>query len=224
MTQAINIILVDDHAILRQGLRMLLTQQEHIHIVGEASSGEEIIQQATRLQPDLILLDLMLPDTSPSQLLPEIRRVSPRSKILILSGITEAKPVYEAVDTGIDGYALKNMKTPELVQAIEEVAKGNSYLHPSVTRLILFRAANDNSASAHLTNAIASDKLPLLTKREIQVLKLMASTATNHQIAERLVVGEETVRTHVKNILKKLGTPTRTQAVIEAVRMGIISV
>lgn len=223
-TDCIRILLVDDHAILRQGLRILLGQQPHLSIVGEADSGESTISAALVYQPDLILLDLLLPDMPSSELLPQLRRVSPKSRILILSGIEAAEPVFAAVDAGIDGYALKNMGTKDLVRAIEEVAAGNSYLHPSITRIVLFRASQSHSSSMQLTEDVEDDELPLLTKRQIQVLKLIASTATNREIADQLVVSEETIRTHVKHILRKLGASTRTQAVVEAVRMGIISV
>lgn len=210
---------------LRQALRVLLNQQAHLDIVGEVGTGEETVHAAMRLQPDLILLDLILPDSQPSTLCPEIRRVSPQSRILILSGVEDAAQVYQAVDAGINGYALKNMSSAELLEAITEVASGGSYLHPSITRLVLHRAAHsgpdEGRPSTPLTEGLSANAL---TKRQKQVLMLMASTATNREIAERLVVSEETVRTHVKNILKKLDTSTRTQAVVEAVRLGIISV
>ena len=221
----IQILLVDDHAILRQGLRILLESQPDLHITGEAGRGEAAVGAALKLQPDLILLDLFLPDVSARELLPELRRVSPRSRVLILSGNESADAVYEAVDAGIDGYALKNMNTADLVNAIHEVASGNSYLHPTITRLVLFRVAQTQPAASGAASRASDPDVPAyLTKRQMQVLALLATTATNREIAERLRVSEETVRTHVKHILKRLDVSTRTQAVVEAVRLGLIEV
>lgn len=223
-TTHIQILLVDDHAILRQGLRILLNSKPDLHIVGEAGSGEAAVNAALKFQPDIILLDLFLPDVATRDLLPELRRVSPRSRVLILSGNEAADAVYEAVDAGIDGYALKNMETADLVNAIHEVAAGNSYLHPTITRLVLFRVAQTQPAGGAAFRAGDPDAPARLTRRQMQVLTLLATTATNREIAERLRVSEETVRTHVKHILKRLDVSTRTQAVVEAMRLGLISV
>lgn len=215
----IRLLLVDDHATIRQGLRFLLEQNADIRVIGEAGSGREARSATLRLQPDLILLDLRLPDATPEDLCPELRELSPHSKILILSGVEDADPVYRAIDAGIDGYALKASDSAELVTAIRQVMTGNSYLHPTITRLILHRAGKTLS-----TDKQSAEPSSNLTKRQRQVLMLMASTATNRDIAERLVVSEETVRSHVKGVLRKLGQSNRTQAVLEAVRLGIIKV
>ncbi|MGB1249464.1 MAG: response regulator [Candidatus Promineifilaceae bacterium] len=215
----IRLLLVDDHAAIRQGLRFLLEQNADIRVIGEAGSGREARSATLRLQPDLILLDLRLPDATPEELCPELRELSQHSKILILSGVEDADPVYRAIDAGIDGYALKASDSAELVIAIRQVMTGNSYLHPTITRLILHRAGKARTSDKH-----PHTTSPNLTKRQHQVLMLMACTATNRDIAKRLVVSEETVRSHVKGVLRKLGQSNRTQAVLEAVRLGIIKV
>ncbi|MCB0032385.1 MAG: response regulator transcription factor [Anaerolineales bacterium] len=215
----IRVLLVDDHVSLRQGLTILLNQQPQIDIVAQASNGMEALEKAAALKPDVVLLDLMLPDMEPTALCFQLRQVSHKSKILVFSGIDDGEKVYTAVDAGIDGYAVKSMNTADLTNAISQVASGQSYLHPTITRLILHRAASDHKPAALLATAP-----PRLTERQLEVLLLMASTSTNGEIAERLTVSEETVRTHVKNILRKLNVSNRTQAVLEAVRLGIITV
>ncbi len=215
-TRTTRILLVDDHAAIRQGLRFLLEQESSFRVVDEAGTGAEAKRATLAKQPDLILLDLRLPDVRSDDLIPDLRRLSPGARILILSGIEDADPVYRAVDAGIDGYALKAIDSAELINAIKQVMAGNSYLHPSITRLVLHRAGRIRNAP---TTAPAR-----LTKRQRQVLILMASTATNRDIADRLMVSEETVRSHVKTILRKLNVANRTQAVLAAVKLGIIKV
>ena len=140
---------------------------------------------------------------------------------MILSGSEDAARVYEAIDAGIDGYALKNVDSAELITAIEQVMLGNSYLHPTITRLVLHRTA---LAHRSVSTSDAPNPSAMLTKRQMQVLMLMTCTSTNREIAERLVISEETVRSHVKGILRKLGQTNRTQAVLEAVRIGLIKI
>ncbi|MDJ0757556.1 MAG: response regulator transcription factor [Ardenticatenaceae bacterium] len=213
----ISVLIVDDHTTLRQGLTLLLGQQNDIKPLAGAHDGQEAIQLAAEHQPDVILLDLVLPDISATKLLTALRQKAPYSKILVFSGIEDGDQVYEAIDAGIDGYALKSMDVSHLAEAIRQVAAGYSFLHPAITRMVLHRAAQKN-------RPVPNRAPESLTKRQHQVLMLMASTATNAEIAERLLVSQETVRSHVKTILRKLDVPTRTQAVLEAVRRGIISV
>lgn len=213
----IRLLLVDDHAVMRQGLRFLLERCDRLRVVGEASSAQEAMGAALRLRPHIILLDLILPDMNIGAICTELRRLCPDTRILILSGTSETHHVFEAVDAGIDGYALKNMDTADLITAIEQVAAGQSYLHPTITRTLLHRTARAHRRPSAVDGAAVN-----LTPRQKQVLMLMTSTSTNREIAERLNVTEETVRSHVKMILRKFDKPTRTQAVLEAVRLGII--
>ncbi len=211
----IRLLLVDDHAMLRQGLRLALDLQPDMQVVGEAGSGREGIDLAARARPDVVLLDLNMPDMDGVEVFRRIRRVAPQAKVLILSGIHADARVYATVEAGVDGYIVKDATTSELVTAIRSVASGGAYFHPMITRAI--------------TNYVRGPAQPAamdarLTSRELVVLQLIATSATNKAIAEQLHVSEETVRTHVKNILRKLDQPTRTQAVFEGIRRGLISI
>uniref|UniRef100_A0A7C1JMN9 Response regulator transcription factor n=1 Tax=Caldilinea aerophila TaxID=133453 RepID=A0A7C1JMN9_9CHLR len=208
----IRILIVDDHTVVRRGLTMVLSLQRDFLVVGEAGSAAAALHMAEVLQPDLILLDLALPDRSGSAIVPELRRVAPQCRILVLSGAQDARLVQAAVDARVDGYAPKEVTPAELADAIRRVANEESYIHPDVLHLL--RRTSGQPETTH----------PSLTRRELEVLQLMATMATNREIAERLIVSEETVRSHVKSILRKLDQPNRTQAVIAAVRCGLIEV
>lgn len=191
--QPIRILIVDDHAVVRRGLVMVLALQPDFAVVGEAGSAAAAMAMAAALQPDLVLLDLALPDQEGSAAVP-------------------ARLIQAALSADIDGYVPKEVTPHELAAAIRRVASQESYIHPDILQVVSRSAAR--SEPAHLA----------LTRRELEVLQLMATMATNREIAERLVVSEETVRSHVKSILRKLDQPNRTQAVIEAVRRGLIEV
>lgn len=208
----VRILIVDDHTVVRRGLTMVLSLQRDFLVVGESGSAAAALHMAETLQPDLILLDLALPDRSGSAIVPELRRVAPHCRILVLSGAQDARLVQAAVDARVDGYVPKEVTPAELADAIRCVANEESYIHPDVLHLL--RRAPGQPEIGH----------PPLTRRELEVLQLMATMASNREIAERLIVSEETVRSHVKSILRKLDQPNRTQAVIAAVRSGLIEV
>lgn len=212
----IRVLLVDDHAMLRQGLALALALQPDIAVIGEAGSGTEGVRLADELRPDVLLLDLNMPDMDGIEVLQRARRVSPATRVLILSGIHADARVYATVVAGVDGYIVKDATTSELVGAIRSVAAGDAYFHPMITRALTSYLQRPPTMPA----AVQSQ----LTPRELDVLQLMATSATNKHIAQQLHVGEETVRTHVKSILRKLNQPTRTQAVLEGVRQGLISI
>jgi len=218
--QSIQILIVDDHAIVRQGLRMVLSLRPELTIVGAVGTAAEALQMTLDKQPDLILLDLVLPERDGVTLIPELRKLSPKSKILILSGVQNVSLVRKAVAAGTDGYVLKEVTPDELTQAISQVHAGQSFMHPQITAIL-----SQQIASEHSHNETSQDRpafIPPLTKREQDVLVLMATQSTNREIAKRLSVSEETVRTHVKGVLRKLNQPSRTQAVVEALRLGLI--
>lgn len=210
--QPIRILIVDDHAVVRRGLVMVLALQPDFAVVGEAGSAAAAMAMAAALQPDLVLLDLALPDQEGVAAVPALRRAAPGCRILVLSGAQDARLIQAALSADIDGYVPKEVTPHELAAAIRRVASQESYIHPDILQVVSRSAAR--SEPAHLA----------LTRRELEVLQLMATMATNREIAERLVVSEETVRSHVKSILRKLDQPNRTQAVIEAVRRGLIEV
>jgi DNA-binding NarL/FixJ family response regulator len=219
--KSLRILIVDDHTVVRQGLAMVLGLQPDFQVVGETGTGKQALELCATLRPDLVLLDLTLPDMNGAAVAHQLREISPETRVLILSAVQDAERVFAAVDAGVEGYVLKEIAPQELAAAIRQVAEGQVYLHPAITRLILQRAAKGMKTDEP---APASVQHPRLTPRELEVLELMATTATNREIAARLVLSEETVRSHVKNILRKLDQPTRTQAVVEALRMGLIQI
>jgi DNA-binding NarL/FixJ family response regulator len=210
----IRILMVDDHAMVRQGLQLALQLQPDFEIIGEAENGLSAVALAQKLQPDIILLDLNMPDLTGIEVAQQVRSVSPTSRILILSGIQADSRVLATVEAGVDGYIVKDATTAELAAAIRHVAAGEAYFHPSVTQALI---------RYHRPSGIPATASSILTARELAVLQSMATSATNRDIADQLYVSEETIRTHVKNILRKLGQTNRTQAVLEGVRRGLIS-
>ncbi len=215
----IRMLIVDDHAVVRQGLRMVLELQPEFQVVGEAGTGAQALALCWESRPDLVLLDLTLPDISGVEVARQLRQSCPESRILVLSAVQDAAQVYKAVDAGVDGYVLKEITPSELAQAVRQVAGGQAYLHPHITRLIMERSSGRLAQQGPQHRGH-----PRLTRREREILALMATTATNREIAERLVLSEETVRSHVKSILRKLHKPSRTQAVVEALRLGLIEI
>ncbi|MEW5960295.1 MAG: response regulator transcription factor [Chloroflexota bacterium] len=213
--KSIRILIVDDHAMVRQGLSLALNLQPDLTIVGEAGSGSDGVILAQKLQPDVILLDLNMPDLDGLEVMQRVRRLSPHARVLILSGIHADARVFATIEAGVDGYIVKDATTTELAQAIRNVAAGDAYLHPLITRALTRHLHRIPEQPATLRSR--------LTARELSVLQLMATSATNRAIAGQLSVSEETVRSHVKNILRKLDQPNRTQAVLEGIRRGLIS-
>ncbi len=211
------ILLSDDHAIVRRGLQMVLSLEKDFEIVGEASDGAQAIQLADELRPDLILMDLKMQRVGGSAATRSIKQAHPEIRILILTGVDVDVEASAALEAGADGYVLKDVSPDELIRAIRVVAAGEAYLQPAVTRRLIQRL---QGGSASADKAL---KRPGLTARECQVLQLMATTATYKEIAAQLVIAEETVRSHAKSILSKLEQPNRTQAVIIALREGLIT-
>ena len=207
----IRILLVDDHAIVRKGLAMVLRLEPDIDVVGKAESGEKAIELAKTLQPDLVLLDFVMDGMNGEQTAAQLRIVSPQTRILMLTGVDLDDRVLKMLATDADGYIIKNIEAEELAEAIRTVVRGEAYLHPTLARHLL-ESNRQPSPSPKVK----------LTRRETEVLRLMATPATYKQIAEKLYVSEETIRTHAKHILRKLEQPNRAQAVLAAVRGGLI--
>lgn len=210
MPDAIRILVVDDHAVVRKGLAMVLRQEPDFEVVGEAENGIKGLEAARSLDPDIILLDLVMPEMDGKEMALALRRSNPGIKIMMLTGTEVDDRVVDLVAAGVEGYVLKNIEPGDLVRAIHAVAHGEACLHPSVLRKILLRMEPQPSYSA------------VLTPRELDVLGWMATSNTYKQIAVQLNVSEETVRSHAKNILEKLKQPNRAQAVLTALRMGLI--
>jgi DNA-binding NarL/FixJ family response regulator len=212
MPDPIRILIVDDHAVVRKGLAMVLRLEPDLEVVGESENGKTGLEAARRLEPDIALVDLVMPEMDGRQMALALRRSNPRIKVMMLTGTEVDDRVYELVAAGIEGYVLKNIEPGELLRAIHAVVHGEAYLHPDVMKKVLTRLGKRSGEPGIVT----------LTPREQEVLEWMATPNTYKQIAFQLGVGEETIRTHAKNILDKLHEPNRAQAVLAALRLGLI--
>lgn len=211
-TEVIRILIADDHAIVREGLRALIDTEPGMKLVGEASDGLEAVRQARFLKPDVILLDLVMPHKDGLAAIAEIKRDQPDARILVLTSFAEDEKVFPAIKSGALGYLLKDTTPRDLLAAIRDVYRGESSLHPTIARKLigeLHRPAHPPPAGEELT------------EREVEVLSLVAQGLSNQEIADRLVVSERTVRKHVSNILGKLHLANRTQATLYALRTGL---
>ncbi len=220
--RAVRVLIVDDHAVVRQGLRTFLELQSDppalpIKIVGEATNGVEAVDLACRLQPDVVLLDLVMPGMDGIEATPRIVEGSPHSRVIILTSFGEEDRVVPAIRAGAQGYLLKDIAPAELVQAVRAVHQGKVQLHPEAARRLMSAVAAREASPAGQPAA----PLEELTGRELEVLRLIAEGLNNREIAERLVISDKTVKTHVSSILGKLHLEDRTRAAIYALRHGL---
>jgi NarL family two-component system response regulator LiaR len=217
----IRVLIVDDHAMVRQGLRTFLELQDTsslpIEVVGEAANGIEAVALARSTQPDIVLLDLVMPEMDGIQATPKIIACSPRSRVIILTSFGEDDKVLPAIRAGAQGYLLKDIPPNELVHAVREAYLGKVQLHPEIARKLMSAVvAKEEPSAGHPVSRSADG----LTEREQEVLHLIAEGLNNRDISERLVISEKTVKTHVSSILGKLSLADRTQAAIYALRQG----
>ena len=210
MPDPIRILIVDDHAVVRKGLAMVLRLEPDLDIVGEAENGQVGLIAAQRLQPDIVLVDLVMPVMDGQEMALALRKSNPPIKVMMLTGTEVDDRVFDLIAAGIEGYVLKQIEPSELVRAIRAVVQGEAYLHPDVMKRIIGRIQPQKTPSVSLTH------------RELEVLDWMATPNTYKQIALQLCVSEETIRSHAKNILEKLKQPNRAQAVLSAMRLGLI--
>lgn len=213
-TKAIRILIADDHAVVRAGLRSLIEVKPGIELIGEAENGAEAVQLAIDLQPDVILLDMVMPHKDGLEAIKEIKQANPQARILVLTSFDDDERVFAAIKAGALGYLLKDSTPQQLLEAIGNVYHGRSFLHPSIA-LKVIRELNQQSDKP-LTESP-------LTDREVEVLKLLAHGLINEEIAAKLSISEWTVRTHVRNILTKLHLANRTQAALYALREKLTS-
>jgi two-component system, NarL family, response regulator LiaR len=214
MSDTIRILITDDHAVVREGLRALISSEPGMTIVGEAVDGIEAVLKARSLRPDVVLLDLVMPRKGGIEAIEEIKRDLPETRILVLTSFAEDDKVFPAIRKGAQGYLLKDSAPDELLQAIRHVYRGETSLHPTIARKLI-QEINQPS------DLPPSDEP--LTEREVEVLRLVARGLSNQEIADELVVSERTVRTHVSNILSKLHLANRTQAALYALKEGLSS-
>lgn len=214
MPETIRILIVDDHAVVRKGLAMVLRLEPNLEVVGEAENGRVGLEASKRLQPDIVLVDLVMPEMDGQEMALALRRLNPKIKIMMLTGTEVDDRVFDLVAAGIDGYVLKNIEPGELVRAIHAVVHGEAYFHPDVMKRVASRMHSHPQHSATVS----------LTPRELEVLEWMATPNTYRQIAAQLSVSEETIRSHAKNILEKIKQPNRAQAVLAAMRLRLIEI
>lgn len=206
MTPAIRVLLVDDHPVVRQGLRALLSTHEGIEVVGEADDGEAAVAAADRLSPDVVLMDVVMPGLDGVEALRRIGERRPQTRVVMLTSYADERRAMEAVDAGASGFLLKDASPRDVAAAIRAAHRGEAVLHPAVAAKLLAERRRPPAAHADLT------------ARELDVLRLIARGLQNKQIAAELHVSEKTVKTHVSAILRKLGVTDRTQAAMYAVR------
>lgn len=205
----IRLLIADDHAVVRQGLRTFLSFEADLELVGEARDGREAVEMAGRLKPDVVLMDLMMPEMNGIAATTTIRRDYPEVEVIALTSVLDDASVADAVRAGAIGYLLKNASPQDLYRGIRAAAAGQVFLSPEAAALLVRQVK-------------APQKPEPLTPREIEVLRLLALGRANKQIARKLGLGEETVKTHVSNILGKLQAASRTQAALHAIRTGLV--
>ena len=210
----IKLLVVDDQTIVRKGIRALLEQVDDIEVIGEASNGEEAVVQAKRLHPDVILMDLMMPKMDGITAIREIQESQSPARIIALTSFVTEDKVFPAIKAGAMGYLLKDSEPEDLITAIRKVNRGEPSLHPIVAKMVL------EEISQPVKQPLTPDPL---TEREVDIVRLVARGLSNRQIADQLVIGEATVRTHVGNVLNKLHVANRVQATLYALREGLTS-
>ena len=214
MSERISILIVDDHSVVRQGVRAFLEALPDLSIAGEAESGEQAVQLAQELVPDVVLMDLLLPGIDGVEATRQLKRVSPRSQVIVLTSYYEDEHVFPALRAGAISYTLKDIRPAELAEIVRKAAQGESVLHPRVASRLIQEVRQAKRA----VPAVFAD----LTERELEVLRMIAEGHSNASIAEQLVLSEKTVKGHVSNILSKLHMDDRTQAAVFAWQQGLM--
>jgi two-component system, NarL family, response regulator LiaR len=214
-TGMIRVLIVDDHQMVRQGLRTFLELQEDILVLGEASDGQAAVDMVRQLAPDVVLMDLVMPRLDGIAATRQVKLAAPQVKVIALTSFTEDDKVFPAIQAGASSYLLKDVSPDELVEAVRAAYQGEARLHPQITRKLMEQVAQQPAASP----AIPVDDL---TEREYDVVRLVARGRSNQEIAHELFISEKTVKTHISHILSKLNLQDRTQLAIYAIRKGLV--
>jgi NarL family two-component system response regulator LiaR len=213
--ERIKVLIADDHQLVRQGLRAFLDLHEDIHVVGEAEDGKEAVEMARNLEPDIILMDLVMPRLDGIAAIQQIKASGNQARVIALTSFTEDDKVFPAIQAGASSYLLKDVSPDDLVEAIRAVYKGDVRLHPDIARKLMEQVAqqaNDDRATP----------VDDLTNREREIVRLIGQGLSNREIAQQLVISHRTVKTHVSNILSKLDLNDRTQVAIYAIHTGLV--
>jgi NarL family two-component system response regulator LiaR len=210
----ISVLIVDDHAIVRQGLRTYLDLLDDVEVVGEAANGVEAVARVKQHQPDIVLMDLVMPEMDGIEATRQISDIGISTKVIVLTSFTEDEKVFPAIKAGAAGYLLKDVSPSDLASAIRAVHRGEAQLHPDITKKLM-----SQFVSPAVEPTAAPDEL---TARELEVLRLVAQGMSNRQVAQTLTISAKTVKTHVSNILSKLHLDDRTQAAIYAYKHGLV--
>jgi DNA-binding NarL/FixJ family response regulator len=214
--QAVRVLVVDDQRLMRDGIASLLSIQDGIDVVGTAASGQEALERALALRPDVILMDVRMPIMDGVVATARVRRQLPNCQVLMLTTFDDEEYVINALRAGACGYLLKNIPAPDLARAVQAAHRGVYQLDPAVASKVVASLTRSTKPAPSLPDPAVLNNAPDLTSREIEVLRLIAQGATNREIAESLVISEGTVKNHISNILSRLGLRDRTQAAIYA--------
>ncbi len=214
MSEKITVLLVDDHKVVRQGVRAFLQAQDDIEVVGEADSGETAVRLAAEHAPDVVLMDLVMPGMDGVAATRQVKAQSPRTQIIMLTSYHQDEHIFPAIRAGALSYLLKDIEPAALAEAVRQAAQGEAVLHPRVAARVVQELHGSRQASVNVFTE--------LSDRELEVLRLIADGANNSSIAEKLVISEKTVKSHVSNILSKLHLADRTQAAVLAWREGVV--
>lgn len=212
---AVKVMIADDHSMIREGLKQLLELEGEFEVIEEACDGEECIEKFKNASPDILLLDINMPKMNGLEVLEKIKEFKWKTKVLVLTVHNEVEYLLKAVDIGVNGYLLKDSESAELKKAILSVINGDDYIQPSLIPVLNAKMIDRNKDN---------EKLEKLTKRELQVLKLLSIGKLNRQVAEELDISERTVKNHVSNIFKKIDVKDRTQAAVFAIRNNLINI
>jgi len=214
-TGKIKVLIVDDHQVVRQGLRTFLELQEDVLVVGEAGDGQSAVEMVRQLNPNIVLMDLVMPRLDGISATRQVKSLGSDVKVIALTSFTEDDKVFPAIQAGASSYLLKDVSPDDLVEAIRAVYRGEARLHPDIARKLMEQVA-------HQTPSPRESHVDDLTERELDVINLVAHGFNNQEIAKELVISEKTVKTHISNILSKLQLEDRTQLAIYAIKKGLV--